>query len=561
MRARERPQRRASRLATSSRRRRSRSRSCAARTRLRARQPGYLELVGEPRHVLGKPLLEALPELARPGHRTSCSTVYATRRSRTSAAKLPAADRANDAAPCDERYFDFVYAAAASTPQATGRPHRRHRAGARASTSRAGARARARRRAANRAKDEFLAMLGHELRNPLAPILTALQLMRLRGAGVERERDGHRAPGRAPDAPGRRPARRLAHHARQDRAAQASAVELADGRRAAPSRWRSPLLEQRSTIARRRVAPRGLARRRRPGRLAQVVANLLTNAAKYTEPAAAHLAAARRARRRARRVARARQRRRHRARHAAARLRMFVQEPQTLDRSQGGLGLGLDDRAQPGRAARRQRRRASDGRRQGSEFIVALARSDADPAGRRRPQRRRRSSVEPARQRRVLVVDDNHDAAAMLGRRCAHLGTRRRDRARRPDRRCASPETSARSRAARHRAAGDGRLRARAAPAARRPQPRSPGRDHRLRAGDRPRARSAEAGFAHHLVKPVDLGGAAAPDRRAAARRSIRRGRGYAGPRCAQRGKRVAAFQHRHDPPSAWRSATSLTAR
>ena len=43
--------------------------------------------------------------------------------------------------------------------------------------------------AANRAKDEFLAMLGHELRNPLAPILTALQLMRLRNeSGAERER-------------------------------------------------------------------------------------------------------------------------------------------------------------------------------------------------------------------------------------------------------------------------------------------------------------------------------------------------------------------------------------
>ena len=43
--------------------------------------------------------------------------------------------------------------------------------------------------AANRAKDEFLAMLGHELRNPLSPILTALQLMRLRGSdGSERER-------------------------------------------------------------------------------------------------------------------------------------------------------------------------------------------------------------------------------------------------------------------------------------------------------------------------------------------------------------------------------------
>jgi PAS domain S-box-containing protein len=34
---------------------------------------------------------------------------------------------------------------------------------------------------ANRIKDEFLAMLGHELRNPLAPIVTALQLMQLRG--------------------------------------------------------------------------------------------------------------------------------------------------------------------------------------------------------------------------------------------------------------------------------------------------------------------------------------------------------------------------------------------
>ena len=52
-----------------------------------------------------------------------------------------------------------------------------------------GAHARAAAENANRAKDEFLAMLGHELRNPLSPILTALQLMKLRGhPGSERER-------------------------------------------------------------------------------------------------------------------------------------------------------------------------------------------------------------------------------------------------------------------------------------------------------------------------------------------------------------------------------------
>ena len=43
---------------------------------------------------------------------------------------------------------------------------------------------------ANRTKDEFLAMLGHELRNPLSPIVTALQLMRMRGeTGAVRERE------------------------------------------------------------------------------------------------------------------------------------------------------------------------------------------------------------------------------------------------------------------------------------------------------------------------------------------------------------------------------------
>ena len=72
---------------------------------------------------------------------------------------------------------------------------------------------------ANRAKDEFLAMLGHELRNPLSPILTALQLMKLRGTGGLRAgAHGHRAPGQPSDPAGRRSAGRVADRPGQGRA-------------------------------------------------------------------------------------------------------------------------------------------------------------------------------------------------------------------------------------------------------------------------------------------------------------------------------------------------------
>ena len=77
-------------------------------------------------------------------------------------------------------------------------------------------------READRRKDEFLAMLSHELRNPLAPIRNALHILRLQSARRRRARADLRddgAPGRAHGAPGGRSARRLADHSRQDRAA------------------------------------------------------------------------------------------------------------------------------------------------------------------------------------------------------------------------------------------------------------------------------------------------------------------------------------------------------
>jgi len=78
-------------------------------------------------------------------------------------------------------------------------------------------------RDAARRKDEFLAMLGHELRNPLAPIGNAAQTLRLLGHSDPRAKKSagdHRAPGVPPQPPRRRSPGRVAHRARDDLAAQ-----------------------------------------------------------------------------------------------------------------------------------------------------------------------------------------------------------------------------------------------------------------------------------------------------------------------------------------------------
>ena len=115
--------------------------------------------------------------------------------------------------------------------------------------------------AANRAKDEFLAMLGHELRNPLSPILTALQLMRLRGGDGSRARAHRdRAPGQPPDPARRRPARRVAHRARQGRAEGGSGRDRRD--RGQGARGEQPDLR----AADARAGPRRAAARSRGAR-------------------------------------------------------------------------------------------------------------------------------------------------------------------------------------------------------------------------------------------------------------------------------------------------------
>jgi CheY-like chemotaxis protein len=68
---------------------------------------------------------------------------------------------------------------------------------------------------ANRSKDEFLAMLGHELRNPISPMQTALQLMRLRGTFSREQEILERQVGHLRAARGRS-ARRVTYYQRKD---------------------------------------------------------------------------------------------------------------------------------------------------------------------------------------------------------------------------------------------------------------------------------------------------------------------------------------------------------
>jgi PAS domain S-box-containing protein len=268
--------------------------------------------------------------------------------------------------------------------------------------------------AANRAKDEFLAMLGHELRNPLAPILTALQLLKLRGvAGVERERAvierqvKHvvRLVDDLLDVSRITRGRIELHRERVELAdIVARAVEIA-----------SPVLEQQRHSLEVDV-PRGLVIDGDAGRLAQVVANLLTNAGKYTEAEGRITVTAARV-----------------DGFVELRVRdtgigidptvlprifdLFVQEPQTLARSQGGLGLGLAIvrslvELHGGTAAA-----TSAGKGHGAEFTIRLPQATAVAAAPPIAAATMPESSATVRRSgtRVLVVDDNEDAAALLG--------------------------------------------------------------------------------------------------------------------------------------------------
>lgn len=453
----------------------------------------YLEVAGRT-DVIGRPIRDVFPELEGQGIFELLDTVYTSGKP-FMADSLRVQLRRRDADVLDGVYFKFVYQ---PMPGPSGEVE-----GIAVVATDVTDLANARRdaEAANRAKDEFLAMLGHELRNPLAPILTALQLMSLRDAAettvkeravIDRQvRHLMRLVDDLLDVS--RIARGKIELSRENVELSrivAQAVEMA-----------SPLLEERRHNLILNVPRTGLAIHGDVTRLSQVIQNLLTNAAKYTETGGQIQI---------------------RARHVEESIELvvqdngvgipadmlphvfdlFVQGRQSADRSKGGLGLGLTlvrtlVILHGGTVEAR-----SEGTGRGSEFIVRLppASSEAVAAA---PRASARPQDTTFRGIRVLIVDDNQDAASMLAEAMRSFGY---------DTRFAFDGPSALDDAARfkpHVILLDLGL------------PVMDGYEvaERLRLGGVPalliavtgygqeadRSRSHSAGFAAHFVKPVDL--------------------------------------------------------
>jgi signal transduction histidine kinase/CheY-like chemotaxis protein len=262
--------------------------------------------------------------------------------------------------------------------------------------------------AANRAKDEFLAMLGHELRNPLAPILTALELMRLRpGVGAERERavierQVQHLVGLVDDLLDvsriTRGKVELRPEPLQVGDLIARAIEVV-----------APLLKEHRHLLSVDIAG-GLAVHGDPTRLSQVMSNLLTNAAKYT-PSGGRIAV--------------------RAWSDGDRAMIsvtdngigiepamlervfepFAQARQAIDRAQGGLGLGLAIVDNLVKLHRGTVTAHSDGPGRGSVFTLALPLLGEPPVAREALPAPRATTASEAR---ILIIDDNVDAAQLL---------------------------------------------------------------------------------------------------------------------------------------------------
>ena len=269
---------------------------------------------------------------------------------------------------------------------------------------------------ADKAKAELLAMLAHELRNPLGTISNALEVLRMQGVGDD-------TTARAIDAA----ERQVLHQAmliddlleasrvtRGEVELQCEELDLVELVRETAEGYRETLGEAGIALALDLPAQPLWVRGDRL-RLSQALSNLMNNAVKFTSKGG----------RIAVRASRAAEGKRAEVaiRDSGAGIlpedlpyvfEVFTQGDHSLDRAQGGLGVGLAVvkgliEMHGGEVAAR-----SQGPGQGSEFSLRLplqrSPADADTA---RPEELAAAAAHPAA-RRILVVEDNADAAATM---------------------------------------------------------------------------------------------------------------------------------------------------
>ncbi|MEO5616198.1 MAG: ATP-binding protein [Candidatus Eisenbacteria bacterium] len=264
---------------------------------------------------------------------------------------------------------------------------------------------------ADRRKDEFLAMLAHELRNPLAPILNSVLIVRSAGGNTD-------AIGSALGVMERQVAQMVrlvddlldvGRISRGKIDLRVERVDLAAVARQAVEASR-PLVNSMNQTLTITLPSVPLMLNADPTRLAQALGNLLNNASKFTPRDGSILLAVEREGEQA--VVRVRDSGIGIAADQLPRIfDIFMQVDHSLERSISGLGIGLTlvknlVELHGGTVEAR-----SSGIGDGSEFVVRLPALQDAPG---LPQPAAPESNPPLTARRILVVDDNQDAAATL---------------------------------------------------------------------------------------------------------------------------------------------------
>jgi PAS domain S-box-containing protein len=277
-------------------------------------------------------------------------------------------------------------------------------------------------RDADQRKDHFLAMLAHELRNPLAPISNAVQIMRIEGPSganldwsIDVISDQIKHMTRIVDD--------LLDVSRITRGTVVLRKESIELERVVDLAVQAsrPLIENYKHELHVTLPPESVVLDVDPARLAQVLANLLNNAAKYTpEGGRIELSAALAGSDVLLTV-------RDNGIGIAPELLptlfdLFVQADQSLSRSRGGLGIGLTVvrslvEMHEGCVTVR-----SDGPGKGSEFTIRIPLPHSSAIAARNSKTPAQGPARALPRRRILVVDDNLRNAATLQKLLSALG-------------------------------------------------------------------------------------------------------------------------------------------